>query len=123
MTDVSNIRADEYAQFVESALRKRGEIIPAKPPVALTSIEKLLESANRAFPLLTIHREEINPNVCHIGRVVGVGNGKVSLLEIGPDAKWDKQPTNYQLIEITRVNFGGDYEGALHLVGGAPIMG
>jgi len=44
----------------------------------------------------------------------------VSLLEIGPDAVWDDKPETYRLSEITRVDFGGDYEGALHLVGGSP---
>jgi hypothetical protein len=44
----------------------------------------------------------------------------VSLLEIGPDAKWEDKPKEYRVTEITRVNFGGDYENALHLVGGVP---
>jgi hypothetical protein len=55
-----------------------------------------------------------------IGRVTGIANGRVSLLEITPGAKWDKHPEEYRLREITRVDFGGDYEEALHLVGGPP---
>jgi hypothetical protein len=31
-------------------------------------------------------------------------------------------PEEYQIREITRVNFGGDYENALHLVGGEPTL-
>jgi hypothetical protein len=44
----------------------------------------------------------------------------VSLLEIGPDAVWDKEPSEIRLGEITRIEFGGGYEEALHLVGGRP---
>jgi hypothetical protein len=50
----------------------------------------------------------------------GCGARSVSLLEINPDAIWDDNPTEFKLSEITRVNFGGDYENALFLVGGDP---
>ena len=45
------------------------------------------------------------------------------LLEINPDASWDAEPREYRLRDITRVDFGGDYEDALHLVGGWPDAG
>jgi hypothetical protein len=54
--------------------------------------------------------------------VQGVDRGRLSLLEIGPDAKWEDSPKEYRVAEITRVNFGGDYEDALHLVGGNPVI-
>jgi len=116
-TDVRELKVDPYARFAEAALKKRGERIPKKPRLDLTDIAKLLITANKAFPL-TISREQIDPEVCWIGRVVGIEQGRVALLQIGPDAKWDKKPNEYRLNEITRVNFGGDYENALHLVGG-----
>ena len=118
--DVSELREDTRAKFVEAALKKRGERMPRKPRIKLDSIEDLIESAGRAFPLVTIHQEVVDPDVCRIGRVVEVNKKQVSLLEIDPDAKWDKTPTEYRLNEITRVNFGGDYEDALSLVGGLP---
>jgi len=110
----------KYAAFAESVLKKRGERIPMKPPLDLTSLPELLSTANRAFPLVTIHRERLDPDICHIGRVVSLAKDNVSLLEIGPDARWDKKPETYRLREITRVDFGGDYEDALHLIGSAP---
>ncbi len=110
----------KYSRFLETALKKRGEHLAKKPRVFLSSLPKLLSSANRAFPLVMIHREKSDPDVCHIGRVVELNNESVGLLEIGPDADWDEKPETYRLSEITRVDFGGDYEEALHLVGGAP---
>ncbi len=80
----------------------------------------MLLSAGRSFPLVTVHREAIDPEVCWIGRILGVERSRVSLLEITPDATWEEKPECFRLSEITRVNFGGDYETALHLVGGDP---
>jgi hypothetical protein len=88
----------------------------------VVNIECLLLSAGMAFPLVTIHREQVDPNVRWIGRVQGVNRGRVSLLEIGPDAVWEDTPEEYRIREITRVNFGGDGENALHLVGGEPTV-
>lgn len=116
--NVSGLQKDPYADFAESALRKRRERLPQKPRVSVASIEELLLSAGRVFPLVTIHREQVNPDVCWIGRILGVERGRVSLLEINPDARWDHKPNMYPLNQITRVNFGGDYENALHLVAG-----
>lgn len=117
--DVQGFAPDSHARFAESALKKRRERMPRKPRVSVRSIEELLVSAGRAFPLVTIHREGIDPDVCWIGRVLGVKHGRVILLEITPDATWETKPESFRLSEITRVNFGGDYEAALHLVGGA----
>ena len=121
--DLRDVRPDPYARFAESALKKRHERRPKKPRVSVANIEKLLLSANRLFPLVTIHREQVNPDVCWIGRVLGVEQGRVSLLEISPDATWEEKPSSYRLTEITRVAFGADYKAALHLVGGRPRRG
>lgn len=123
ISDVREMRTDPYARFAEVALRKRGERLPKKPRVGIASTEKLLLSAGHAFPLVTIHREEVDPDVCWIGRVLGVERGRVLLREIKPDATWENSPTEFRLSEITRVNFGGDYENALHLVGGVGPSG
>lgn len=119
-SDVKNLRPDPYAAFVEAALKKRGDRRPKKPRVSVEKIDDLLLSAGRIFPLVVIHREQINPDVCWIGRVLGIQRGRVSLLEIGPDAMWEDTPEEYRVMEITRVSFGGDYENALDLVGGVP---
>ena len=62
----------------------------------------------------------VEPKVCWIGRVVDVNGSSVTLFEINPDARWSRRPTVCRLSEITRVDFGGDYEDARHLVGGNP---
>jgi hypothetical protein len=118
IADAKSLVEDPYAEFVEAALKKRKEKKPKTPAVKLGSIEELLLSANRRFPLVTIHLEAMTPEICHIGRVLGVEGNRVSLLEIGPDASWASHPSEYDVRKITRVNFGGGYEDALHIVGG-----
>jgi hypothetical protein len=114
--DVRGLVADPHSDFAEAALKKRGERKPRTPRIGLASIEELLLTANRHFPLVTIHCERRDPEVCYIGRVLGIERDRVSLLEITPGAVWEKRPKEYPLSHITRVGFGGDYENALAIV-------
>ncbi|MGA9039927.1 MAG: hypothetical protein WB421_05275 [Terriglobales bacterium] len=101
-------------------MKKLGYAFPKKPKINIRGLEELLLSASKLFPLITIHRENVRRGECWIGKIEEVGDGRVSLLEIGPDAKWDHKPSSYNLNEITSVEFGGEYERALSLVGGNP---
>jgi hypothetical protein len=121
LQDVRNLQVPaKYAMFAEEALKLRGEKRPRIPAVIVDSVQELLRTANRAFPVVTIHREMVAPDICHIGRVVAISDAEVSLLEINPDASWDDEAVKYRTKEITRIDFGGEYEGALILVGGLP---
>ena len=105
--------------FLESSLRLRRLTRPPKPRIRVDTLGAVLASASRAFPLVTIHRERTDQGACHIGRIAALDYQRVALIEINPGAEWDSQPTLYRLSEITRVDFGGGYEDALALVGGA----
>jgi len=120
LSDVSAVESAAHAEFIEAALEARGQPLPGRPKVSVDSIEDLLTTAGEAYPLITIHLEKADPEVCWIGRVLEVIDGHVALREIGPDAVWESLPVAYPLQDITRVDFGGDYEAALFLVGGEP---
>lgn len=64
LADIKTVVPAPYAIFVENALKLRGERIPKRPRVELSDIENLLLSAGRAFPLVAIHREKLDPDVC-----------------------------------------------------------
>jgi hypothetical protein len=97
LQDVRNLEVPaKYAPFIEAALKLRGEKRPRIPAVVVDSIQELLRTANRAFAVITIHRETVAPDVCHIGGVVAVSDSEVSLLEIGPDACWDDDALSYR---------------------------
>ena len=55
-----------------------------------------------------------------VGRVVSLTDHAVDLLEIDPDAHWEDEPTTYAYDDIVLVGFGGEYDTALHLLGGDP---
>jgi hypothetical protein len=123
LSDIRRLQVpSKYADFVTAALRKRGESILRKPRIKLNTLPELLESASRLFPLMAIHQERLNPDTCKIGRAIGANKSHEVLLEIGPDALWEEVPTAIPFREITRVDFGGDYEEALYIVGGTPDL-
>lgn len=118
--DVKELRRDPYEAFAEAALKKSRAKRLARPRVSVSTLEELLLAANEAFPLITIHREKTSPDTCRIGKVLHIEKGYLWLLEIGPNAKWDRRPSWLGLKDITCVEFGGGYEASLDLVGGRP---
>lgn len=118
--DVQNVRPLANATFVARALQHLG-MRPRMPGrVDLTSARTVIETASRRFPLLTIHVERRNPDVCYIGAAVDMSSRTLRLREITPTAAWEDKPTNYALRDITRVDIGSHYERALLAVGGVP---
>jgi hypothetical protein len=110
-----------HREFVELALKLRKLRKPRVPRLDITSIKTVLASVHPAFPLVTVHREVDDPDVCHIGFVTEVTARSVDLLEITPDAHWDTKLDRYALKEISRVDLGGAYEEALHLVASSRV--
>lgn len=106
--------------MVQGALTLR-EMWPPAPPVTgvdLDTVDALLTSL-MGQPLVTIHPEHDDPDVCFIGAPVDLANGKLRLLEVTPRAVWTKRPTKHRLDDITRVDIGGRYEQALLGVAGS----
>ncbi len=121
LSDVSKVkRRGRPDDFVGRALAARGEWPPAPVDVDLDTVAGLIKTAADVAPLVTLLVEEDDPAVCFIGRPVGFGDRSVRLLEITPQAEWEKRPTKWAFENITRVDFGGRYEEALDLVGGPP---
>jgi hypothetical protein len=87
------------------------------PLVDLDDTRGLLQSAQRAFPLLTIQTEEQHPGACYIGRVAALDDDSAVLHLVSPAGEWDEEDA-YPYDTITRVGFGGRYEEALALAAG-----
>lgn len=107
-----------YAGFMERVLELRGHRVADSFPVDLTSIGTLIRTAGRAYPVVTLHLESIDPEVCYIGKVLSVSDDEVSIRSIDPGGEWDDDVDSYALSDISRVDFGGAYEEALVLAGG-----
>jgi hypothetical protein len=106
---------DDYEFFLNRALKLKGIQPVPQPEIDLSSFPTLLASANAHFPLVTIHREIMDAEICFIGRVQKLTDKTVTLEEISPAAKWERT-RRYNFKDITRIDFGGGYEEALALV-------
>lgn len=119
ITDLKNLQPAPFADFVDAALKGLGEVAPETPAVVLDSVDDILETAGRLFPIVTVYTTESRaPEVNTIGAIISLEGGVVWMREIGPDAAWDAKTTARRLEAVTRIDFGGAYETALALVGG-----
>lgn len=120
VSDVRSVKPLGITSFWARALKHYAEN-PRRPGrVNLTSTRTVVETLARRFPLITIHTERRDPNVCYIGIPDAITSQSLRLREITPEARWENESTTYRLKEITRVEIGGRYEAALLAVGGLP---
>jgi hypothetical protein len=110
--------ADVNEGFMVRALRARKIRPKPRVRVSLQSTRALLETSARSFTLIAIHEEKKDIEVCWIGRPAGFPGSSVELREVSPAGRWCERPSRYQLRSITRIDFGGAYEGALARVAG-----
>ncbi len=109
---VSYSAYDSPDYFLNRALRLKGIKPKRAPKVDISDWPHLLKTANKLFPLITIHRELISTSVCYIGTIQSTRAKTFDLFEINPDAEWDRE-RKYRFADLTRVDFGGGYEDAL----------
>lgn len=111
-----------YATFVRRAFGARGLRWPRLGKTELGSFRGLVETVGQ--PVVTVHREVRDPDTCYIGKFVRTNTEHGTMLTIGPDAVWDvDELLDVAWRDVTRIDFGGEYERALVLVGGrAPAV-
>jgi hypothetical protein len=105
----------DWKGFATRALRIRQQSPVPQRQIDLTNWETVLVTANKKFPLITIHRERMDNSVCYIGQVKHRTNKTVTMAEIDPAASWTRTHL-YRFRDITMVGFGAAYESALWLV-------
>jgi hypothetical protein len=115
--DISKLEAPApYMEFMLKVLGLRHEKLPRLPKVDLSSWQTLVDTAARRFPLLTLHLEKRDPDICYIGRPVETTARRGTFVTIAPDAVWDRDELlTIPWVDVTRMDFGGGYEEALAL--------
>ncbi|MEO9655358.1 hypothetical protein [Marinomonas sp.] len=103
-----------FNDFQKKVLALRDEEV-IDPEVDLDDLAVLLIDISEEYGLVTLHREEVEPDSCEIGRVLKADAVTYELEEIGSDARWFDETFEYDLYDITRIEFGGAYEEALIL--------
>ncbi len=105
-----------HQDFIENAMELRKLDRPAAPDLDLTNLGMAFATLKRRAPLVTVYLELDEPDGCYIGSIDTVSHDRLTMYYIDPDAYFDEEPTEYRFSEITRIDFGGGYEEALHLV-------
>ncbi|MEP7053775.1 MAG: hypothetical protein ABI912_00825 [Actinomycetota bacterium] len=90
--DVTGVQRGKNGKFVRRALELQGAWPPSPPPgeVSLETTRLLVETAGRLMPLVTLHVERRDPQVCYIGVPVVFRPRAVGLRQITPKATWDR---------------------------------
>ncbi len=102
--------------FYQKALELKGEVPTPVLALDLSSIAALLDSAQRQFPLLVIHRERAVPGECEVGRLKLTSDEAFAIRYIDPSAQWADDSEHYRYADVTRVGFGDEYAKTLALV-------
>ena len=99
----------------QSRALRHFRITPTRPgAISVASWRELIATVSRRYPLLTIHREGINPDVCYIGTVAALTERAATIKTLDCTGHWAGR-RRFRLVHITRVDFGGRYEQALAL--------
>lgn len=106
--------------FEIRALQAGNEWPPGSPNVELSGRVATIESARAAAPMVAVHVEFYRPDICWEGRILNVDDKEVHLLEVSTEGVWLRKPRVIDTEDVTRLDFGGDYERALALVAGEP---
>lgn len=106
------------ADFVARAIEVMGQTRPAGVAIDISSTGAVLASVDASFPLVVVHRDEVDPDVCQVGQVIRVDDTMVTLREVDSEGEWRDEEDEYDLDEITRVDFGGVYDTSLARVAG-----
>ncbi len=112
--DISHIeRPAPQHEFINKALKLRGQTPRHPGALNLESMSKALKSSTRLSPLVTIHQEITDPSVCWIGRIHRINDDLLTLQSMTPEAQLESFQDEYDVENITRIEFGGAYEDAL----------
>jgi hypothetical protein len=113
LKDVSRCRV--VTNFIAEAV-VLFEAVPERPRgVDCSNWSILVQTAEIAFPLVTIEGEKRWPGRLLIGRIRARKKRSISMDSIDIDAKWER-PRRFRFRDITRVTFGDGYAMALAAV-------
>lgn len=115
-TGIKNIKQSKAEKFVSDALKLRKEKWPKISPRIKKNLDKpgdIIQAVLKSFPLVTLHFERWDPDVCFIGRDVKIKGNYLKWYGIDPNAEMKKEAFEFKLNKITKIQFGDQYSNAL----------
>ena len=111
--DVSEYRFFAKPEHWQCRAVRHFRLRPARPAgISVASLPELLTSVARHYPLITLHPEKKNPDVCYIGPLVAMTERTFTITDLNCNAEWTG-PRRMRFSDVTRIDFGGGYESAL----------
>ncbi|HEY1170123.1 MAG TPA: hypothetical protein VGH19_02030 [Verrucomicrobiae bacterium] len=111
--DIKDFRVFDRSTYWQHRAVKHYQLEPTPlPTVSIASLSALLSTVAARFPLVTIHRERIDPNVCYIGQLAKLSRATFTLEDLNYHTEWTG-PRRIRFNDVTRLDFGGGYESAL----------
>lgn len=122
LEDIQSVTRYPVEDCFQIKVLQARELWPPLPPndMDLEGTEGLLRTAESQGSMVSVSLEFARPDACWIGSVRKIEGDTLTLLEVNVTGSWARKPRLFDLDDITRVDFGGGYEEALHLVAGAP---
>ncbi|VWX58312.1 conserved hypothetical protein [Burkholderiales bacterium 8X] len=118
--DIADIDASfEGKTLIETALFIKG-LTPSMPyRLDLSGMRELVESVQRQFGVMVIHREQLQPCEVEIGTVRLDTDHTYVLRWLTPHAEWSDDDRLFHYRDISMLEFGGEYERTLLMVASA----
>lgn len=114
--DVKEFRIFDRPAYWQYRAVKQLKLKPEPlPSVSIASLSSLLSSVAAQFPLLTVYRARINPDVCYIGELSKLSRETFTLEDLNCNAEWTG-PRRIKYKDVTSIQFGWGYESVLAAV-------
>jgi hypothetical protein len=106
-------RAFAKRDLLERALRLKEEVAKVPADVDASSMKALMDSAQRVFGVLWIERELVHPDEAEVGTIRMTSEDTYVLQWLDPNAQWDNDDRPFRYRDVTRLQFGTEYEQTL----------
>ena len=111
--DISHYRVFRRAEYWQVRAVSHFCLKPIRPAgISLTTVPDLLKSIAKHYPLITLHSEKANPDVCFIGALTSMMERTFTIENLDCNGEWGGL-RRMKFSDVTRVDFGGGYENAL----------
>jgi hypothetical protein len=110
LSDVTRIRWEGNERCSIQELVLKNESKPLKPEIDLSSIQSIIESIQNTFGYVNILTEEMDSEICFIGKMLEIDDSHVLFHAYGTMTSRDKNKMLIDLSEVTRVDAEAQYE-------------
>ena len=103
----------EKLDLLQRALRLKEQepVVPVR--IDATSMRNLMESAQAAFGVLVIDREKVQPDEVEVGTIRMTSEDTYVLRWLSTNAEWDNDDRPFRYRDVTKLEFGAEYEQTL----------